>query len=50
MKQQMNDEALWSEAYEMAYQRAQEEGDVDLDRDDELIHSWAEQYYKYLKG
>ena len=40
-------DALWNEAYEYAYQRAQEEGDVDLDYDDELIHAWAEDYYRY---
>lgn len=45
-----NDEEnyLWDEAYEWAYQRANEEGDVDIDREDELIHKWAEEYYDYL--
>ena len=35
----------WDEAIEMAYQRAREEGDVDLDCDEELIFTWAEEYY-----
>ena len=35
----------WDEAIEMAYQRAREEGDVDLDYDEELIFTWAEEYY-----
>jgi len=39
---------LWEEAYELAYQRAREEGDVDLDYDEDLIHAWAEDYYDYL--
>ena len=41
-------DALWDEAYEWAYQRASEEGDVDIDRDDELIHAWTEEYYEYM--
>lgn len=41
---------FWDEAYEWAYQHASEEGDVDFDRDDELIHAWAEEYYNYLIG
>lgn len=39
---------LWDEAYEWAYQRAREEGDVDLDRDDDIIDAWAQEYYDYL--
>ncbi len=39
---------LWDEAYEWAYQRAGEEGDVDVDRNDELIDAWAEEYYEYM--
>ena len=36
MCEYINDnDALWNEAYEWAYQRANEEGDVDLDYDDE---------------
>ena len=35
----------WNEAIEMAYQRTREEGDVDLDYDEELIFTWAEEYY-----
>ena len=40
------DEILWNEAYEYAYQRANEEGDVDIDRDIDLIDAWAEEYYR----
>ena len=41
---------LWEQAYDLAYQRASEEGDVDLDRDEELVDAWADEYYKHLKG
>lgn len=41
---------LWDEAYRYAYQRANEEGDVDLDKDEDLIDTWAEEYYEYLKS
>ena len=44
------EEYLWNEAYEWAYQRAREEGDVDLDYDEELIDAWAEEYYKELSN
>lgn len=44
----MIDDALMEEAYEWAYQRAREEGDVDIDREDDLIDYWAEEYYNYL--
>ena len=39
--------AEWDEAYDMAYQRAREEGDVDPDDSygEELIFAWAEEYY-----
>jgi hypothetical protein len=43
-------DALWNEALEWAYQRAQEEGDVDIDKDYELIDAWMEEYYDYQKG
>jgi hypothetical protein len=38
----------WDEAMEYARQRANEEGDVDLDYDEDLIFAWAEEYYDYL--
>lgn len=41
-------EDLWEEAWEWAYQRAREEGCVDIDRDDGLISYWQEEYYKQL--
>lgn len=41
-------EDLWSEAEEWSYQRAREEGDVDLDYDDDLIASWQEKHYTWL--
>ena len=40
---------LWDEAYEWAYQRAREEGDVDIDHDEDLIDAWAAEYYEDLK-
>ena len=43
-------DALWDEAYEWAYVRAAEEGDVDVERDYEIIESWVEEYYNYMKG
>lgn len=39
---------LWEEAYDLARQRAREEGDVDLDHDEDLIDKWAEEYYDDL--
>ena len=49
MREYINDnDALWDEAYEWAYQRANEEGDVDLDYDYDIIDKWAEEYYDYL--
>jgi len=44
------DSKEWDEAMDWAYQRAREEGDVDLDYDEEIIFAWAEEYYYYLKG
>ena len=41
---------MWDQAYEWAYQRAREEGDVDIDRDEDLIDACAQEYYNYLKG
>ena len=41
-------DGLWEEAYKLAYQRAREEGDVDLDYDEDLIDAWAEEYYEDL--
>lgn len=45
----MNERDLWDEAYELALERANEEGDVDIDYDEELISAWAKEYYDYLK-
>jgi hypothetical protein len=42
------EEYLWNKAYEWAYQRAREEGDVDIDHDEDLIDAWAAEYYKDL--
>ena len=39
---------LWEEAYDLARQRAREEGDVDLDHDEDLIERWAQEYYDDL--
>lgn len=36
------------EAYEWAYQRAHEEGDVDIDNDYVIIEAWVDEYYDYL--
>jgi len=41
-------EILREEAYEWACQRANEEGDVDIDRDYELMEAWEEEYYQEL--
>ena len=40
--------SAWDEAMDWAYQRAIEEGDIDFDYDEELIFTWAEEYYNYL--
>lgn len=47
MKEELNDlrDALREEAYEWAYQRAREEGDVDIDYDYEILERWHEEYY-----
>lgn len=42
------DEALMEEAYRWAVQRAQEEGDVDIDRDYVIMEKWQEEYYQWL--
>ena len=45
---EINTESLeWDQAYDMACQRAREEGDVDPDDPDgeEFIFAWAEEYY-----
>ena len=39
---------LWEEAYELACQRAREEGDVDIDRDYTLMEAWTDEYYEAL--
>lgn len=41
-------EILREEAYEWACQRANEEGDVDIDRDYEIMEAWEEEYYQEL--
>lgn len=43
-------DAMWEEAVLLAYQRANEEGDVDIDKDEDIVNVWAEEYYNYLKG
>lgn len=40
--------ALLHEAYEWAYQRANEEGDVDPERDYVIMEAWAAEQYLYL--
>lgn len=39
---------LYEKAYEWACQRADEEGDIDIDRDYETMEAWQEEYYQYL--
>lgn len=39
---------LWEQAYELACQRANEEGDVNIDTDYALIETWQEEYYNDL--
>ena len=39
---------LYDQAYELACQRASEEGDVDIDYDYSLMEAWCEEYYKEL--
>lgn len=46
----LKEKDMWDEAYEWAYQRANEEGDIDIDYDSDIIDAWAEEYYEYLKG
>lgn len=41
-------QALYDEAYELACQRAREEGDVDIDYDYEIMEAWTDEYYKVL--
>ena len=36
---------LWEEACELARQRANEEGDVDIDTDYTLMEAWEEEYF-----
>ena len=40
--------ALYDQAYELACQRANEEGDVDIDYDYSLMEAWCEEYYREL--
>lgn len=40
--------ALYDQAYELACQRATEEGDVDIDYDYPLMDAWCEEYYREL--
>ena len=42
------EQILWEEAYECAYQRAREEGDVDIEYDYPIIEAWTEEYYYEL--
>ena len=47
----MTGDELINEAYEWAYQRANEEGDVDIDRDYDIIERWIDEYIAlYLSG
>lgn len=39
---------LADQAWELACQRATEEGDVDIDYDYPLMEAWTEEYYKEL--
>lgn len=41
-------DALWEEATEMAIQRANEEGDIDIDRDYDIFERWQEKNFIYL--
>ena len=45
MKDQDIHQILADTAYEMAVQRANEEGDVDIDYDYPLMEAWTEEYY-----
>ena len=36
---------LWDEACELARQRANEEGDIDIDTDYTLMEEWQEEYF-----
>ena len=40
----MTRDELIDEAYEWAYQRANEEGDVDIDYDYVIIERWVDEY------
>ena len=39
---------LADQAYELACQRATEEGDVDIDYDYSIMEAWTDEYYKEL--
>jgi len=39
---------FYDQAYEMACQRAREEGDVDIDYDYSLMEAWCDEYYKEI--
>lgn len=41
-------EDLWWEAEEWAELRASEEGDVDIDRDYDILEAWQEKHYLWL--
>ena len=43
----MTREELIDEAYEYAYERALEEGDVDIDYDYEIIEYWVDEYINW---
>ena len=43
----MTEDELINEAYEWAYQRAKEEGDVDIDRDYDIIERWGDEYIRW---
>ena len=48
MKGQDIHQILADSAYEMAVQRANEEGDVNIDYDYPLMEKWTEEFYLYL--
>lgn len=41
-------QALYDQAYQLACQRAEEEGDVDIEYDYTLMDVWTDEYYREL--
>ena len=48
MKDSNIHQELADQAYELACQRATEEGDVDIDYDYSIMEAWTDEYYKEL--